>query len=137
MKYSEKDLDILARTIYGEARGEFYLFGITPLLAVANVIVNRYRKNFGKSISEICLAPYQFSCWNKNDVNYKIITQKTIDDIVFGKCQEIAEKVLNEKWPDITYGCDHYHARAIKPKWAVGRIPNHIFGTQYFYSIKN
>ena len=137
MKYTEKDLDILARTIYGEARGELYLYGITPLLAVANVVVNRYRKNFGKSISEICLAPYQFSCWNKNDVNYKIITQESIDDVVFGKCKEIAEKVLSEKWPDITDGCDHYHARSIKPNWATYLAPKRIFGTQYFYSIKN
>ena len=36
----KNDLDILARTLYGEARGE----GTEGMEAVANVIMNRYRK---------------------------------------------------------------------------------------------
>ena len=135
MNYSEKDLDILARTVYGEARGELFLYGITPIIAVANVVVNRYKKKFAKSIREVCLAKYQFSCWNKNDPNYKIISRENINDVIFGKCLDIAKNVLDEKWPDITDGCDHYHSKNIKPYWAAYLVPKRIFGTQYFYSI--
>ena len=66
-----------------------------------------------------------------------MISEKYIDDVVFGKCREIAKNVLDEKWPDITDGCDHYHSSIIKPYWAARLKPKRIFGTQYFYAFKN
>ena len=65
---SEKETDILARTIYGEARGE----SISGMEAVASVVLNRVafanrrgRFWWGNSIAEVCRAPKQFSCWNQ------------------------------------------------------------------------
>ena len=73
---SEKETDILARTIYGEARGE----SISGMEAVASVVLNRVafanrrgRFWWGNSIAEVCRAPKQFSCWNRNDPNYRLI----------------------------------------------------------------
>lgn len=60
----EHDIDILARTIYGEARGE----KTAGKKAVACVIMNRYKAKkwfSGKTIAETCQKPWQFSCWNK------------------------------------------------------------------------
>lgn len=136
MDFTRQDIETLAETIYGEARGELYKFGIASLIAVANVVVNRKRKNFAKSIHDICTAPYQFSCWNKNDPNYLKIVDKTKDCIVYGKCMEVAENVLLEKWPDLTDGCDHYHERSIKPYWAAYISPKRIFGSHYFYALR-
>ena len=69
-----QDEDILARTLYGEARGE----KIAGMEAIASVILNRLafsrQKNgywWGNTITEICRKPYQFSCWNQDDVNYQ------------------------------------------------------------------
>ncbi|MDR3156050.1 MAG: cell wall hydrolase [Holosporaceae bacterium] len=138
MNYSQNDLQTLAKTIYGEARGELHKFGIVSLIAVANVVVNRKRKNFANSIAEVCVAPYQFSCWSKSDPNYKKMMRITSEEAhIFGKCLETAENVLSEKWPDITDGCDHYHERSIRPYWAVYLIPKRIFGSHYFYVLKN
>jgi spore germination cell wall hydrolase CwlJ-like protein len=138
MNYSENDLQILARTIYGEARGELNKFGISSFIAVANVVLNRKKKNFANSIADVCTAPYQFSCWNRNDPNYRKIMNISREDAnIFDKCLETAENVLSEKWPDLTDGCDHYHERSIKPYWAVYLTPKRIFGSHYFYVLKN
>ena len=137
MNFNQQDLDTLARTIYGEARGELYKFGIFSLIAVANVVMNRKKKNFAKTIHNVCVAPYQFSCWNKNDPNYSKIVNPPENCVIFRKCLEIAENVLSEKWPDLTDGCDHCHERSIKPYWAVYRSPKRIFGSHFFYVLRS
>ncbi len=69
------EINILAKTLYGEARGE----GLSGLEAVANTIINRVntakakggRFWWGNDIISVCQKPYQFSCWNKKDPNRK------------------------------------------------------------------
>jgi spore germination cell wall hydrolase CwlJ-like protein len=136
MNFTKTDLDILARTIYGEGRGELYKGGVAPLIAIANVVVNRKNKNFAKTVAEVCQAPYQFSCWNKNDVNYEKIRSVSEENSIFKICVEAAENVLRTKWPDLTDGCDHYHEKSIKPFWAAYREPKRIFGSHYFYELR-
>ncbi|MDR2766040.1 MAG: cell wall hydrolase [Holosporaceae bacterium] len=134
--YTEQDLEILARTIYGEARGELLDFGIASLMAVADVVLNRRRKNFAATIRDVCLAPLQFSCWNENDPNRRKVEAIGADCCIFRKCLEVAKNTLEEKWPDLTDGCDHYHHRDLKPYWAVYLRPKRIFGRHYFYNLK-
>lgn len=136
MLFSKQDLDTLSRTIYGEARGEFIKFGVAPLIAVANVILNRWRKKFAPTIHAVCKSPYQFSCWNPGDPNLQEITKVDQKSIIFRKCCEVAQKVLSEEWPDLTDGCDHYHARSIKPYWAIYKEPKRIFGSHFFYVLR-
>jgi spore germination cell wall hydrolase CwlJ-like protein len=135
--YTREDLEILARTIYGEARGELYEYGIVSLIAVANVALNRRRKNFASTIRDVCLAPLQFSCWNKNDPNLDKVKNVTADCCIFRKCLYVAENVLEDRWPDLTDGCDHYHNRDLKPYWAAYLKPKRIFGRHYFYNLKD
>ncbi|MES2252810.1 MAG: cell wall hydrolase, partial [Pseudomonadota bacterium] len=75
------DIDILARTIYGEARGEYGRVdgGLAALIAVGNVIVNRTQQQtwFGRTVRDVCLKPYQFSCWNRNDPNLPKLMEVT------------------------------------------------------------
>jgi spore germination cell wall hydrolase CwlJ-like protein len=133
-EYKKQDLETLAKTIYGEARGEFYRFGPASLIAVANVAVNRKEKGFSESVHDVCLAPYQFSCWNRNDPNRPLIVAMKYGACpIFDKCWETAENVLSGKWPDLTDGCDHYHERSLKPYWATYRKPKRIFGRHFFY----
>jgi spore germination cell wall hydrolase CwlJ-like protein len=136
MNFTKTDSDILARTVYGEGRGELHKFGIASLIAIANVAVNRKKKNFAKTIAEVCLMPYQFSCWNKNDVNHTKITNISDNDFVFKVCIKVAENILTEKWPDLTDGCDHYHEKNDKPFWAIHHEPKRIFGSHCFYELK-
>ncbi|MFA5158717.1 MAG: cell wall hydrolase [Patescibacteria group bacterium] len=70
------DPQLMALTIYGEARGE----SKDGKIAVGSVILERvdHRKWDGDTIQEVCLMPYQFSCYLPADPNYpalKLIAQ--------------------------------------------------------------
>jgi len=125
---SEKD--ILARLIYGEARGE----SDEGKKAVANVVRNRLKKKswYGKSYKEVSLKPKQFSCFNQEDPNYKILTELVIFDPIYGKCLEIACDIINNKIKDNTESSTHYHTVGVLPYWVskmtfVKQIGNHKF----------
>lgn len=135
------DVDILARTLYGEARGELSRLdgGIGSLIAVANVIMNRYQRGgwYGKTIREVCLKPWQFSCWNPTDRNLPLLLEP-LGGKVFGLCKQVAEEVMEGRWPDLTGGCDHYHATTLKdlPKWALSGHPQFKIGQHVFYDLR-
>jgi spore germination cell wall hydrolase CwlJ-like protein len=66
------DRQILALTLYGEARGE----SAEGKIAVGSVILERvdHRAWDGKTIQEVCLKKYQFSCFNAGDPNLGKLT---------------------------------------------------------------
>lgn len=132
-------IDIMARTIWGEARGE----SLAGKEAVANVILNRLKRAqqrgsfwWGNSIEEICKKPYQFSCWNANDPNFAKIQNVDDSDPQFAICQRIARRALNGVLSDNTFGADHYHSTAILPKWALEKIPVATIGHHVFYKLE-
>ena len=133
------DIDIFARTLYGEARGEYRHYGPAALIAVANVIMNRLNRagKYGKTITEVCLKPKQFSCWNQNDTNRTLIQQEDLEtDPLFNICLVIVKKVINGCWPDLTRGSDHYHASSCRPYWArSGKIKLQL-GGHIFYKLE-
>lgn len=59
---------IMALTIYGEARGE----SDAGKIAVGSVILERvdHRTWDGRTVQEVCLRKWQFSCFLENDPNY-------------------------------------------------------------------
>ncbi len=131
------DIDVLARTIYGEARGE----SISGQEAIASVVLNRVafakrrgRYWWGNSIADVCQAPQQFSCWNKSDPNYQKLIKVGSEDINFCMCQRIAERAVGGTLIDRTCGATHYHTRDISPKWSVGKVPCAEIGSHVFYN---
>jgi spore germination cell wall hydrolase CwlJ-like protein len=123
------DIEILARTIYGEASNQPF----TGKLAVASVVMNRVRKGFAKDAASVCLAPKQFSCWNANDPGPGRIARVTADSETFQECMAAALCAYNTLLPDPTFGADHYYADYIPPPiWASSmkqtvKIGPHIF----------
>lgn len=126
------DLDILARTVYGEARGEPY----DGQVAVANVIINRFRsgKWFASStISGTCLKPAQFSCWNTDDPNRAVIMNAASSTLA--PFYDICIDVL---WPgsvrnDPSRGATHYQRIGAGAPWAVGKTPVVTIGNHEFF----
>lgn len=112
------DLDILTRTLYGEAdaRNE------ADAYAIGCVVMNRTRhKLWPDDVSEVCLQPWQFSCWNPGDPGRERITKVKANDPWFLKCREIARSLI-AGGEDVTNGATHYYATYIpKPKWAKGK----------------
>lgn len=122
IEYNEHDLEILARTIYGEARGEASI-GQT---AVAWVIRNRsqstrfvpgLQKKPG-AVSYVCLKPYQFSCWLVGDPNLPKMMKLdlTADGASYAA---IGRAVLDGQVADPTNGADHYYVTDMPdpPAW--------------------
>jgi spore germination cell wall hydrolase CwlJ-like protein len=131
-----QDTSVLARTIYGEARGEYSCFegGLASLIAVGNVVMNRLgrKTRYGNTLRDVCLQPFQFSCWNDNDPNRKEIQAVTLDNPIFALCWHVSESLMHKKWPDLTKGATHYYAVSLPkvPFWAKNptvRIGHHIF----------
>ena len=125
------DILTLARTIYGEARGESTI----GQMAIACVVMNRFKSKkwfAGKTIAETCTKKWQFSCWNENDPNrakIENLTKKALGDIY-----NIASKAVNGKIKDFTCGSTHYHTENVNPLWSRGQTPVLILGHHKFYN---
>lgn len=110
---TEYDIDILARTLVGEAITE----GERGMEAVACVVKNR-AKYSGKSLAYECKKPWQFSCWNAPDLKRNKIDVLSYDNENLVKARNVARKVMSSS-DDITIGATHYFADYIKPPyWA-------------------
>ena len=131
--------DILARTLYGEARGE----GLIGIESVACVILNRVALSkqhafwWGKTVEEVCLKPFQFSCWTPSDDNFYKLIRVDETDAVFRMCQRVAVRALSGNLPDITNGATHYHSKSVNPAWARKLTPvfeykNHLFYKEFY-----
>lgn len=127
-----RDVDVLARTIWGEARGGSRL----GMEAVAAVVLNRLRegkaRRFGATIADVCLKPDQFSCWNPGDPNLAKLKAVDEADRQFLVCLKIARSAVDGGLVDPTEGSDHYHTVNVAPDWSRGksfarRIDDHLF----------
>lgn len=91
---NSSDLNLLARAVYAEARGEPY----TGQVAVAAVILNRVRSSsFPNTISGVIYQPWAFTCVNDGQIN--LAPNAT--------ALKAAKDALNG-W-DPTYGCLFYY----------------------------
>ncbi len=135
-----REIDVLARTLWGEARGE----GQRGMEAVACVIINRVvharsqsNGNFwwGNSIIRVCQKPMQFSCWNRTDPNLKKLQAIDTSNSSFAMAIRIAKWAVSGALRDPTYGADHYHALYVSPRWAAGQTPTAVIGKHIFYKL--
>lgn len=135
--------EIMALTIWGEARGE----PIEGQIAVGNVIFNRWIENKDKykTVKEVCLQPKQFSCWNERDSNRskllilinEIINHKHHDRIL-DQCLFITGGILRGQLLDNTKVAKFYMTKKLfnssdRPEWSYSiigissQIGNHVF----------
>lgn len=136
--YKALEVDILARTLWGEARGE----GVTGMQAVAGVILNRVRIArerggfwWGENVIQVCQKPYQFSCWNRADPNFQKLQDVDGRDLYFATALRIARRAQAGSLEDSTNGATHYHAAQVAPYWARGETPVAVIGRHVFYRI--
>lgn len=114
--------EIVTATIILEAGGEF---SEGAMEAVHEVIVNRSAKR-KMSKRDVCLQPYQFSCWNDMQIDRQIAKAKSHS--------RWSEAFLITLRPVTSYtgGADHYHADYCNPYWnkhmkITAKIGRHIF----------
>lgn len=135
IKLVKGDVDTLARTLYGEARGE----RLEGMQAVAWVILNRAKRGpprFPGTISGVCKQKFQFTCWASDDPNAKVCAAATDADPFFVLAMHAATGVLTGQVADPTGGADHYHTIGMRPypAWAEKMELKAIIGQHRFYS---
>lgn len=115
---SSTDLNLLARVVYGEARGEPY----TGQVAVAAVVLNRVKSaSFPNTVAGVVYQPGAFDCVADGQIN---LTPNQ-------SAYNAARDALNG-W-DPTYKClFYYNPRTATSKWMLSRtvklnIGNHAF----------
>ncbi len=119
-KYSQKELDCLAKNLYHEARGE----GFIGMEAVAMVTLNRVKaKGFPSDICDVVYQESQFS--------WTAVEKKVVDTQAWQQAKHIVQYAVNAT-EDITDGALFFHAKHVKPQWAKHFdvalvVNNHIF----------
>jgi N-acetylmuramoyl-L-alanine amidase len=107
------DKQILALTIYGEARGEIR----AGQIAVGSVILERVKhKDWeGKTIPEVCLKPYQFSCYLPSDPNFPALKllagdwqHKYVQSPELQNCYQIADGLIDGEIPETPEIAEHH-----------------------------
>lgn len=134
LNYTQYDLDVGARTMFGECRGEPHCGQV----AVAWVIRNRMETGYrGKhSVADVCRDPWQFSCWNESDPQRALLLRLKQTDPTYVRLRDVLQGVLLGIWDDPTGGARHYHTVAMGfPKaWGKPVPPSAIIGAHAFYS---
>lgn len=136
---TQNDVWAVTRTIFGEARGA----GALGMYGVACVISNRLQLDtwFGDTWSNVCMKPFQFSCWNDDDPNRSYISdydEKTAlynnDLISFKAAQKIAYLFCQNNGVDVTMGSTHYYDNSINlpQSWAKSWMPTLSFAGFHF-----
>jgi N-acetylmuramoyl-L-alanine amidase len=135
------DKQLIALAIYGEARGE----SMQGKIAVGSVILERVDKKgwMGKTIQEVCLKPYQFSCFLPNDPNFpalKLIAEnwneKYKNSLSLQQCYNVSRGLIDgliQRTPEIVqHHITQYKTVNCKASWAdkmklIMTIGNHQF----------
>ena len=135
MTPSSSDIDVLARTIWGEDRGG----GADGMTAVAWVVMNRIKHPgwWGHDVSSVCKCHMQFDTWNSNDPNFTKILTVTQSDPEFSLAMQIAASVLEGVLPDPTGGATSYYApkSCPMPAWAKDKTPCADIGHQLYFKV--
>lgn len=127
------DKEILAKTVYLEARGE----GEQGWRAVAFVIMTRARLNKsywgGNTVKGVCMKSGQFECWNPGQ-------NQTIDDeSLYRRIKQVTDRIYDGiDQDDPTEKSDHYNnpSKEGKPEWTKNCDETVEIGEHQFYRSK-
>lgn len=130
---SEKE--VVARTAWGEARGE----GRRGMAAVVHVIRNRADKGYfgGRTARAVALAPFQFSVWNSDDGNRRASLAVTTADPHYRVALELYDSVIllrddSDVPPQVRSATHYFVTNTPRPSWAqkiahLGQYQAHSF----------
>lgn len=116
-----KDEEVMALTLYGEARGASF----NAKLGMAQVMWNRAKDGrFGTDIKDVVTKPKQFSCFNDSDPNLSVLMEVVEDfgavfeeNIHLRECYMVALAVINGCMTGKVKDSLYYHTTGVNPKW--------------------
>lgn len=145
------DAQLVALTMWAEARGDQADgSSVEERIAVGCAIRNRVRmpQRFGSGYRAVCLAPWQFSCWNAGtDANHQALMAlatmvaggQYTNDPLFDETMFLATGIVTGVILDRVAGATSYYAPASMvpkgsmPGWARGQKPVATVGRQLFF----
>ena len=143
----QNDRQVLAATLWGEARGE----GVLGMECVAAVIMNRVHIDlghddkpdwWGEGVLGVCLKAWQFSCWNTVDPNRQKLLALSERDPWFVHGLAIADRAIDGTLIDMTAGATHYvrddyvsRTNWTVDRFGVPRVPCAKQGRHWFYKL--
>jgi hypothetical protein len=137
------DKQLMALTIYGEARGE----SEEGKIAVGSVILERVDLQgwMGKTLQEVCLKPFQFSCFLPSDPNFSALKLIAMDwdtklmrslalQGLYGIASDLIDGLI-PRTPEITKNhATQYKTIECKAAWADKMILVTVIGNHQFYA---
>ena len=136
---SNKDRDLLAKVIFGEAasEGKNDQEKLQAMSAVASTIKNR-AKNTGKGLVEEATKPNQYTAYS-NYLYWDSLNKKIAEPIAkktYQMATKVADDLISGSLPDTTSGSTfYYNPKKVKqtPSWAKNKTPTTIIGNHQFY----
>jgi hypothetical protein len=137
IEYTDKDLDITIRTVWGEARNQ------PPIgwIAVAWVIRRRATWDppawWGHTPADCCQKSWQFSSWLVNDPNRAKMVALGTDDPLYGQIKQVVLGVFQGTITDPTRGCTQYKVNGSFASWdkAVDNVDPIVVGSHNFWRL--
>ncbi len=137
------DMETMARSIWGEARGECeegqaaVAWVMRNRAQAARAFIARQKRAhplFGDgTLVGACRAPRQFSAWNPGDANAVKLARVGFDDVSYCRAFAIGCQVWGGLIKDPTGGATHYHRHDIEPFWAKSMKATALIGAHMFY----
>jgi len=130
----DSDELLLARMIFGEGESCTKL----EKIKIAWTAINRRNLGYGKTLKEIILSPYQYSCFNE-ELDSSIFLKNPLmhNSQQFLESLQIAKEVLTGRYSDPTRGAvSYYNPNSIEePSWAktMKRIEGNKEDYHFFY----
>ena len=133
--------NVFALTLWGEVRNE----PIEGIVGVACVVRNRVRTKYrGTTYRDVCLTPWQFSCWKKEGgaANHAalmamaeaVVAGHVPKDRAFTECAVVADGIMSNGLRDRVGSCRHYYAAGTpEPAWAKGKTMAYRIGGHLFF----
>lgn len=140
---------IVALTLWGESRG----LDMAGRIAVGLVIAHRVadpRFKYGEGWAEVCMRPYQFSCWQEISGKENAIAVRTLAMQVeagtepkgataWTECLWVVEGIMEGAFVDTVQKATHYLTRTLyeqkPPGWAKGQTPVATIGPHVFFRL--
>lgn len=152
---SAADIDVLARTVFGEARDQVLAgqiavaWCVMKRVSIARAYVAKHaapHNHYGDgTIVSACKVHRQYDCWDVGDKNYALVNKVGMNDPAFQTAMHVALAVTQGRVPNALPEATHYYnpdAVSHTPSWVIGDPANHVpparfeaaIGAHKFYS---
>lgn len=125
---------LLALCVWREARGESWQGKLGVAWSIRNRVMRPGQTWWGDDWETVILKRWQYSSFNADDPNARLIPGDPTTDFSWAQCLSVAEDVYSNSVADPTNGATHYHAASMNPppKWAETaqfkvQLGNHLF----------